>query len=105
MMPVQEIVVSAWNAMDSYEPFSRQFARQVAETIASLQPDLRPLHEAVQQIAYSGIGEAAQLILRQTDGRDEQHQRHPGAAARGDGLDRGELPAAARAHASGAVGG
>ncbi len=62
---VQEIVVPARNAMDLYEPFSRQLASQVAEMIASLQPDLRPLHEAVQQIAYSGIGEAIQPILRQ----------------------------------------
>ena len=62
---VQEIVVPARNAMDLYEPFSRQLARQIAEMIASLQPDLRVLHEAVQQIAYSAIGEALQPVLRQ----------------------------------------
>lgn len=61
----QEIVVPVPNTMDLYEPFSRQLGRQIAELIASLQPDLRALHEAVQQIAYSGIAEALQLALRQ----------------------------------------
>lgn len=61
---VVEIVVPARNAMDHYEPFS-QLAHQIAEMVASLQPDLRVLHEALQQIAYSGIGEALQPILRQ----------------------------------------
>lgn len=36
---VQEIVAPTRNAMDLYEPFSRQFERQIARMIASLQPD------------------------------------------------------------------
>jgi hypothetical protein len=62
---VQEIVVPAGDAMELYEPFSCQLARQITEMIASLQPDLRMLHEAVQQIAYSAVGEALQPVLRQ----------------------------------------
>ena len=62
---VREIVVLARDAMDLYESFPHQLARQIAETIASLQPNLRVLHEAVQQVAYSGIGEALQPLLRQ----------------------------------------
>jgi len=62
---VQEIVVPARNAMDLYEPFSCQLARQITEMFARLQPDLRVLHEAMLQIAYSGIGEALQSVLRQ----------------------------------------
>jgi hypothetical protein len=36
---MQEIVAPTRNAMDLYEPFSRQLARKIAKMIASLQPD------------------------------------------------------------------
>jgi hypothetical protein len=62
---VQEIVVPMRDAMDGDEPFSAQLARQLGEMIASLQPDLSVLHEAVEQIAYAHISDALQPILSQ----------------------------------------
>jgi hypothetical protein len=48
----------AWaqDVVDLYESFAGEFARQLVEMIASLQPDLRALRDAVQQILYSGVG-------------------------------------------------